>query len=173
MGYFRTCPHCGANLDPGETCDCQERYHKPAPERDSKPVPEPRRESNTANDTLRDLRINNKIPVKEMVEIVKRFYPRFDRTTQSKCEHGRECGIDIKPRALDALLAEYAPEQLEAERHRRDGYHRLKRRITCRLEDGEYNALTKRIREDGFDTVQSWLTWIVRNYLRKEQKNEG
>lgn len=23
MGAFKTCPHCGANLDPGERCDCQ------------------------------------------------------------------------------------------------------------------------------------------------------
>lgn len=23
MSYYRTCPHCGANLDPGEVCDCQ------------------------------------------------------------------------------------------------------------------------------------------------------
>ncbi|MEA4955886.1 MAG: hypothetical protein VB096_10325 [Pseudoflavonifractor sp.] len=22
MSYYRTCPACGANLDPGETCDC-------------------------------------------------------------------------------------------------------------------------------------------------------
>ena len=22
MRYYRTCPHCGANLDPGESCDC-------------------------------------------------------------------------------------------------------------------------------------------------------
>lgn len=20
--YFNTCPHCGSNLDPGESCDC-------------------------------------------------------------------------------------------------------------------------------------------------------
>ncbi len=25
MSYFWTCPHCGANLDPGEHCDCQEQ----------------------------------------------------------------------------------------------------------------------------------------------------
>jgi len=24
MSYFKTCPHCGANLDPGEVCDCRE-----------------------------------------------------------------------------------------------------------------------------------------------------
>lgn len=22
MSYYSKCPHCGANLDPGETCDC-------------------------------------------------------------------------------------------------------------------------------------------------------
>ena len=24
MSYYRTCPRCGANLDPGETCNCLE-----------------------------------------------------------------------------------------------------------------------------------------------------
>lgn len=23
MAFFRTCPRCGANLDPGERCDCE------------------------------------------------------------------------------------------------------------------------------------------------------
>lgn len=25
MAYFKTCDHCGAHLDAGETCDCIER----------------------------------------------------------------------------------------------------------------------------------------------------
>ena len=24
MSYYRTCPSCGAHLDPGERCDCRE-----------------------------------------------------------------------------------------------------------------------------------------------------
>ena len=24
MAYYKTCPHCGAALDPGEQCDCEE-----------------------------------------------------------------------------------------------------------------------------------------------------
>lgn len=24
MAYYRTCPHCGVHLDPGERCDCRE-----------------------------------------------------------------------------------------------------------------------------------------------------
>lgn len=27
MPYYRTCPYCGANLDPGEHCDCQGEIH--------------------------------------------------------------------------------------------------------------------------------------------------
>lgn len=25
MSYYRTCPHCGAHLDPGESCDCDKK----------------------------------------------------------------------------------------------------------------------------------------------------
>jgi len=25
MSYYRECPYCGANLDPGERCDCQDK----------------------------------------------------------------------------------------------------------------------------------------------------
>lgn len=24
MAYYRTCPDCGAHLDPGEECDCKD-----------------------------------------------------------------------------------------------------------------------------------------------------
>ncbi len=30
MEYFRTCPHCGAHLDPGEKCDCLESLREEA-----------------------------------------------------------------------------------------------------------------------------------------------
>ena len=29
MSYYRTCPHCGAHLDPGEVCDCWETKKPP------------------------------------------------------------------------------------------------------------------------------------------------
>ena len=32
MGYARKCPYCGAYLDPGESCDCQEKAIKESPE---------------------------------------------------------------------------------------------------------------------------------------------
>lgn len=29
--YYHTCPHCGANLDPGERCDCLSRIRGKSP----------------------------------------------------------------------------------------------------------------------------------------------
>ncbi len=29
--YYRTCPYCGAHLDPGERCDCQDKEKEAAP----------------------------------------------------------------------------------------------------------------------------------------------
>lgn len=30
MSYYKTCPTCGAHLDPGEACDCQAKKEAPA-----------------------------------------------------------------------------------------------------------------------------------------------
>lgn len=30
MPYFKTCPFCGANLDFGERCDCQDKETAPS-----------------------------------------------------------------------------------------------------------------------------------------------
>ena len=31
MAYYRTCPECGCNLDPGECCDCRAEKNRPPP----------------------------------------------------------------------------------------------------------------------------------------------
>ncbi len=30
MSYYKTCPYCGAHLDPGEVCDCAARIAEDA-----------------------------------------------------------------------------------------------------------------------------------------------
>ena len=34
MAYYRTCPDCGAALDPGESCDCNRRSFQATPIRE-------------------------------------------------------------------------------------------------------------------------------------------
>ena len=102
---------------------------------------------------------------KDMVAVVQELYPKYDKTMQSKCERGDEYGIQIRKDALEALYARFAPELLK----KKDG-HKYTCRISCRLPDADYAALLEFIRADGFDTMQAWLTYTVRNYLKRKLK---
>ena len=173
--FYKECPICGAALDPGEKCDCQKENGLPdanqnSPKQDAKSrsVSIARKSEKIKSNPLRDLRISKNLPAKDMVLTVRTLYPKFDKMLQSKCEHGEEYGIDLKTKAMDALLAKYAPELLTQVKHRRDGCHRLKCKVSCRLEDDEYAELVKRIKEDGFDTMQAWLAFKIRAYLKSK-----
>lgn len=43
--YYKTCPLCGAALDPGESCDCATKGPKTEPAEKSEEVPKPKRAS--------------------------------------------------------------------------------------------------------------------------------
>ena len=116
---------------------------------------------------LRDLRIAKQIPAKDMVAVVQTLYPKYDKTVQSKCENGDAYGVSIRPDAMKALYEQFAPERLEAPKRTRHGQHRLTCRISCRLENEDYEALQQLIKASGCATVQDWLTGIVRGLIEK------
>ena len=119
------------------------------------------------NDDLRDLRISKQLPARDMVAVVKTIYPKYDKTIQSKCENGDAYGVTIRPDAMMALFERFAPERLEPPKRTRHGQHRLTRRISCRLENEDYEALQQLISASGCETVQEWLTGIVRELIRR------
>ena len=119
------------------------------------------------HEELRDLRISRQLPAREMVAVVQALYPKYDKTIQSKCENGDTYGVTIRPDAMRALYAQFAPERLEPPKRTRHGQHRLTRRISCRLENEDYEALQQLIAASGCETVQEWLTGIVRELIRK------
>lgn len=121
------------------------------------------------SEELRELRISRQLPAKEMVSVVKEIYPKYDKTMQSKCERGDEYGIRIRQDALEALYAKFDPEKLKKDKKKRDG-HRLKCRISCRLPDEVYAELQQFIKEEGFKTMQDWLTHTVEKYIQRKRK---
>ena len=117
---------------------------------------------------LRELRVTKQIPAKDMVAVVQALYPKYDKTVQSKCENGEAYGVTIRPDAMYALYERFAPERLEPPKRTRHGQHRLTCRISCRLENEDYEALQQLIEASGCATVQEWLTGIVRGLIGKE-----
>lgn len=181
MSYYE-CPACGATLDPGETCECGEKgllrcngnspKKSRSPNRDPKHIINSKKEKVNPN-SLRELRIGKNIPAKDMVETVKAIYPKFDKALQSKCEHGDEYGIELMKRAMDELYSIYAPEMLQQIKHIRDGRHKLKKKVMCRLPDEDYELLQQYIREDGYATMQDWLSLQITKYLNNKTKEKN
>lgn len=192
---YVTCPICGANLDPGERCDCEHENEEPPH------ANEPGSSSRAScmptyiiahfaaehKNLLRDLRTSKEIPAKEIVQVIKSRYPGYDKMLQSKCENPVKYGVGLTAEAMQLIIEAFAPELLTVSADvpdeeiivedkpcaapKRSDTHRLKRRLHCRLEDEDYEALKKYIHEEGFDTVQAWLTYVVRKVL-KTHKNE-
>lgn len=116
-------------------------------------------------DDLRDLRLRCQLAARDMVAVVQELYPKYDKTMQSKCERGAEYGVDLRPDAMEALYHRFDPAALEARRRNKNSGHRLTCRISCRLEDEDYKELQQHIQADGYQTIQNWLTDMVRSYL--------
>lgn len=117
------------------------------------------------SDELRELRVSKNIPVKDMVEIVKPLYPKYDKVMQSKCENGDAYGVQLRRDAMEALYKAFDPEALTKKRKRKD-QHRLTCRISCRLETDEYVQLKQLVEADGYSTMQDWLTAKIREYIK-------
>lgn len=120
---------------------------------------------------LRELRISKQIPAKEMVEVVQMLYPKYDKTVQSKCENGEAYGVSLRPDALAALYAKFAPELLEAQKKSKGERHRLTCRVSGRLEDEVYAALQQHMEADGYTTTQEWVTAMALRYIREKEGN--
>ena len=186
MAYYRTCPLCGSNNDPGEACDCRETKKEVAPLHRERPranaypqsVYQPlcaksRGEGGaTVAEELRELRLSKQIPAKDMVAVVQAIYPKYDKTVQSKCENGDAYGVSLRPDAMAALYSHFAPELAESRKTAKKDAHRLTCRISARLETADYEALQRLIEAEGYATTQDWLTATVRRYITEAGETE-
>ena len=119
------------------------------------------------SEELRELRLAKQIPAKEMVAVVQELYPKYDKTVQSKCENGDAYGVSLRPDAMAALYARFAPELAAARKAPKKDNRRLTCRISARLEDADFAALQRLVAAEGYATMQDLLTAIVRRYIKE------
>ena len=118
--------------------------------------------------SLVTLRLVKNLPVRDMVEVVRVLYPKYDKIIQSKCEHGDEYGVQIRPDAFQALMEKFAPEIVK--RRARDK-KRNTGRIQVRLTEVVAAKLRKALEEDG-TTVQAWIEKQVYAYLEGKTNHD-
>lgn len=117
-----------------------------------------------SNKNLKQLR-ENKTPQEnaEMVALVKKSYPGFDKTLLSKCSNSERYGVELIPEAMKILLERFGQEQppKKPQKQRAGERHRFSCRISARLPDADYQALQRRLQEDGYKTIQAWIAEML------------
>lgn len=123
-----------------------------------------------SNKNLKQLR-EGKTPKEnaEMIALVRERYPGFDKSLLSKCSNSEKYGVELVPEAMTILLERFGQElPPEKPQNKRTGSeHRFSCRISARLPDADYAALQRRLKADGYKTMQAWLAEMVRRYLQK------
>lgn len=121
-----------------------------------------------AESDLRALRLRKNLAVRDMVDVVRGVFPKYDKTMQSKCENGDAYGVSIRPEAMNALYQAFDPDAASSGRKKKEG-HRLTCRISARLEDDVYAELQRRQEAEGYGSMQELLTALVIQYLSLEK----
>ena len=115
---------------------------------------------------LKELREGTELKVKELLPYLTPHFPKLTRQTFCACENPDQYGVVLHPLAFAILQAKF-PAAAISKKKKKSGKNRLQKRISARLEDAEYEALIKKMKSDGFDTVQAFLVFMVRNYLKE------
>ena len=122
---------------------------------------------------LKSILSENGISPKEAVSTLRPRFPSFDKTLLSKCQNPDKYGVVLHPDGLKALQNAFsfsAEQETKGKKHKSGG-HRLRCRISCRLEDEDYAALQRRVSADGYITMQDWLSNTVQSYLTGGDEN--
>ena len=114
---------------------------------------------------IRDFSERRHIPVSDMVEVVRTLYPKYDRFLHSRCAHGDETGVMLRPDALRTLQLHFQEDGAKrpAERPRKKP-----NRVQCRLSDRLYTLLQQHIAQTG-QTTQEYLEDLIIANLTKEK----
>lgn len=171
MPVYKTCPMCGANLDPGEACDCTKKEDRPAGTgtvQKQSPYDQDTTDpgKSQAANPLTALRVNNGLKAKEVVTVVRDVYPKFDKPLLSKCEHPDQYGVELLPPGMEALRVAFGLPDEPGKPWKADS-HRRTCRISARLTEPDYEALQRKLRAGNL-TAQEWIEGHVHQYLKKE-----
>ena len=105
---------------------------------------------------------------KQIVEVMREKYPKYDKTIHSKVERPEEYGIRLLCEAENLIEEAFAGTAVQAKK--RDG-RRLPCRVQCRMSKARFERLQQALRAEGFETVQAGVAHISARYLEEGGKS--
>lgn len=120
-------------------------------------------QATAAVNPLRNIREKSGASAADIVGIVQRRHPKYDKTLQSKCERTELYGIQIADDSMKDLRDELLPKEIRSGHDR----HRLTARVSCRLEPEEHSRFLELVQRCGYDTVQDYLSDLIRKTVEE------
>lgn len=115
---------------------------------------------------------------KDVAQVLKDEFPKFNRQLLTQCQAPEKYGVIIHPNGLAIIKAAYnlgetqtvgsTEEKSEpAQKPKKKQRRKLPRAITLRMTTKDYQKLARRVKEDGFTSVQAWLYIRVSELLKE------
>lgn len=116
---------------------------------------------------VKDVLRFNGISYGDAVKAIKKECPRFNKFLLSNCAYPEQYGVQLTNKAQGAL-AQY----INNGSCNKSDHHRLKRRVSCRFSEYDYQRLLLVVRNSGFPTMQTFLSALINRYVDRA-RNEG
>ncbi len=186
----RTCPDCGASLDPNERCDCRDKKEgAPAATGTPSGGNDWRRDSTCIladpyQDVknllrLKEIREETGSMAKDVAMVVREKFPGFNRQLLSQCERWEQYGIIIHPdglrlicEAYDMPLPDTSDEPVEVKvedpAQKKTENRKLDRKFTLRTTVAKYSRIQRIIEKKGYKSMQDWFNAMLDDLLGGE-----
>ncbi len=119
---------------------------------------------------LKALRLKTGATTADMISVLQKTFPGYDKTMQSKCENPEKYGVTLQREAMGKLYEAFDPERRTDRKRDR---HLLPCRITARLPADVYTALQQTVTAQGYASTQEWLAEQVAEYLHLHGAENG
>lgn len=179
---MKTCPDCGAALDPNEVCDCMKKEGAPAAMGTPSGGNDGDRDSTVSLSSLysdvntllrlKNVRESTGAMAKDVALVVQNRFPKFTRQLLAQAEASEKYGVLIHPEGLLAICDYYGislePVEIsvsKSSKPRKKPNRKLGRKLTFRMTDKDFEILQRRVQSDGFDSIQAWLYAAVTKML--------
>lgn len=119
---------------------------------------------------IKQFRISRGVEVKDMVSVLRDYYPGYDKSLQSKVENPDKYGVRLLEEAEGLLLGEFAQKPSAPPR---PSGHKLHRRVQARLTEHDYGLLQLLKERYGYPTMQITLTTLIKQRIHQEGFEDG
>ncbi|MCQ2113318.1 MAG: hypothetical protein MJY95_08275 [Bacteroidaceae bacterium] len=163
---YEECPYCGAHLDHGEMCDCEEakkeRDEPGATGSSQKRILEllsniAQAESHVKACTdLPDIINPKRMSRDAIIKCVKKEFPSFSTILLTQCLHWEKYGIIIHPTALRKIVTEFGADDCKQQKKSHESKSRPNK-LTVRVPDNVMEKMRKCMERIGIKTIQEFV----------------